>query len=89
MPTDYPVPKDEGMEGIVPQEKEPLNGPAEAKVDGKPEGFAGKSGYGFDGTDAFKVNAPHPVQPMNAADFPKNATFSRGTKDNDNTGGLA
>ena len=84
----FPVPSDEGMEGFTPQEREPLLGPGDVGQPAKPGGFSGKTGHAFDGTDAFKVNAPHPSAPLNEADFPGDEVFSKGTDRHLKTGGV-
>ena len=84
----FSLPTDEGMEGFTPQEREPLSGPSDVGQPQKPGGFSGKTGHAFDGTDAFVVDAPHPSAPLNDADFPEDATFSKGTDKALRTGGI-
>mgnify|MGYP001571479764 CR=1 FL=1 len=85
----FPVPRDEGMSGITPQEDGALNGPEGSFVSGAPGTFARKTDHAFGGKDSFKVDAPHPSQPINDADFPNPETVAPSTnKAAFDTGGL-
>ena len=84
----FPIPSDEGMEGVTPQEREPLTGPVGSFVGDPTSVFGGKTAYGFDGKDAATINAPHPSQPLGDGDFPTDATFDKGTSRHLNTGGV-
>ena len=84
----FPLPSDEGMEGLIPQEREPLLGPAGSFAGNPTSEFGGRTGHAFDGTDAFVVKAPHPSAPLNDSDFPSDATFDHGTAGHLTTGGV-
>lgn len=84
----FPIPNEEGMSGITPQEREPLTGPEGSFVGNPPSGFSGKTGHAFDGQDAFMVKPLHPSQPIADSDFPTDATFDNGTSRHLKTGGI-
>ena len=84
----FPLPREEGFTDFTPQEREPLSGPSEAFVGDPPSRFGGQTGEAFDGRDVFKVNAPHPSEPINDGDFPSQAVFDKGTRSQFDPGGL-
>lgn len=83
----FDTPSDTEMQGIKPQEQESLT-PLDSGLSSKPGEFHGRSGHGFDGTDAFSPNPSHSDKPLNDADFPNPDVFSEGTNDSFNTGGI-
>ena len=88
-PPIWPVPNDEGMESHVPQEKEPLMGPSEARVGtGRTAGLVGgKGSHAFDGKDNLKLDPPHPSKELRDEDF-HDGGLSKGTAKALDTGGM-
>lgn len=89
-PPIFPVPNDEGMEGIIPKENEPLLGPREASVNAGSGDFAGVTARAFYANQEAKpeLTPPHPAQPLRDSDFHEGG-FTKGTsKAGLDTGGI-